>query len=389
MSNEAKLAEYLERVHKLVPVIRAHAGESERSAQLAAPVVDAFHDAGLFRIWLPPEVEGAGLTIGEGLRLFEETARADGSAGWNLAIGASTGLVTNFISRAAFEKIFGDRRALIAGSLNPTARAVKTTGGWRFSGRSTYASGCSQATWFTASGIVVEDGKPQLANGVPVFRVGIFPMRECQILKTWSVSGMRGTGSHDCVFEDVLVPQDFTYSFPDPEPTWKHGPFSSIPLASQLGGTLASVALGVAQHAIDALKKLAVGKVPTATMTLLRDRPLAQIQLAQAEGLLRAARSYLYKSNDDAWRKGERGEPFDNTERAGIRLAGVTATKLAAQAVDLVYDAAGISAIQTSEDIERCWRDAHTITQHVMVSSGRYEVVGRVLFGLDAGSPII
>ena len=62
--------------------------------------------------------------------------------------------------------------------------------------------------------------------------------------------------------------------------------------------------------------------------------------------------------SEEAWRQGECGEKFDNTARAGIRLSSVTAAKFAAQAVDLVYDAAGISAIQTSEDIERCWRDA-------------------------------
>jgi alkylation response protein AidB-like acyl-CoA dehydrogenase len=75
--------------------------------------------------------------------------------------------------------------------------------------------------------------------------------------------------------------------------------------------------------------------------------------------------------------------------RAAARLASVTATKLAAQAVDLVHDAAGMNAMQGSGTIQRCWRDVHTITQHVILSTGRFEVVGRILFGLPPGVPII
>ena len=59
------------------------------------------------------------------------------------------------------------------------------------------------------------------------------------------------------------------------------------------------------------------------------------------------------------------------------------------KAVDLVADAAGMNSAQTSCPIERCWRDVHTATQHVLMNTSRFEVVGRVLFGLDPGSPVI
>jgi alkylation response protein AidB-like acyl-CoA dehydrogenase len=83
------------------------------------------------------------------------------------------------------------------------------------------------------------------------------------------------------------------------------------------------------------------------------------------------------------------GAPFDVQTRASVRLASVTAAKLAAQAVDLVHDAAGMSVVQTSGSIQRCWRDVHTITRHVILSTRRFEVVGRILFGLAPGSPVI
>ena len=387
---DSRVAEYCSRIHELAPLIREHSDRSERDAQLAPDIVEAFHSAGLFRIFLPAGMGGGEMTVPESLRVFEAMARIDGSAGWNLAICADGPLFGHFIAEDAFEAIFGDPRAVLAGSLNPmSTRAEPCDGGWRFSGKATYVSGSAQASWIMTAAFVLADGSPQLIDGVPVLRAGLFPMRECRILNTWSVSGMRGTGSNDCVFENVFVPQRFTYGWPDPESTWQHGPFASVPLATQLGGALASVALGVARHAIDALMELAMVKVPLGSRATLRERPLAQIQLAEAEGLLQAARAYLYQAYDEVWRNGESGAPFDAPARAQARLASVTAVKLAARAVDLVHDAAGATAIQTGCDIERCWRDVHAITQHIILSTARYEIIGRVMLGLDPGSPII
>ena len=229
-------------------------------------------------------------------------------------------------------------------------------------------------------------GAPQIVNGIPKFRTGIFPIKSGKILSTWSVSGLRGTGSNDVTYDNVFVPDGYTFEFPNPRSSWQTGPFARIPLLVQLANALAAVGLGIARHAIDALKELAVAKVPLGTTASLRERPIAQIQLGEAEGLLRAARSYLYESIAEIWRRGATDEPFDVDALASTRMATVTAGKLAARAVDLVYDAAGISAMQTALPIERCWRDVHAVTQHVTMNSARYEMAGRVLFGLPPGS---
>jgi Acyl-CoA dehydrogenase, C-terminal domain len=68
-----------------------------------------------------------------------------------------------------------------------------------------------------------------------------------------------------------------------------------------------------------------------ATQALLRERPIAQTQFAQAEGLLQAARVYFYRSSDEIWRKGEARESFGLQDRAHAQLAVVTAAKLALQ----------------------------------------------------------
>ena len=391
MSESSKgFAECMESVRNLGPLITEHAAESERLAQLSTKVVDAFHDAGLFRVMLPVQMGGFNLTIAQQCEVVEQVARFDGATGWNLAIASGGPPIANYVTREAFENIFSDPRALCAGSFSPMGNsAVACEGGFRYTGKATYASGSAQATWLAVSGIELLNGAPQIVNGIPKIRAGMFPLKSAKILNTWSVSGLRGTGSNDIVFENVFVPQSHTFEFPNPKSTWQTGPIARIPLMVQLGGTLATVALGIARHAIDALKELAVSKVPLGTMASLRERPVAQLQLGEAEGTLRAARAYLYSSLGEIWRRGEASEPFNEEALASARLATVTAGKLAARAVDLVYDAAGISSMHTALPIERCWRDVHAVTQHVTMNTARYEIAGRVLFGLPAGGLLI
>jgi len=381
---------YIDKLQKIAPIICEHADRAEREAQMPQEVADAFHEAGLFRVMLPRQMGGGDLTLPDTMRLCEQIARIDASAGWNFAICSGGPVFGHNLSKAAFEKIYGDPRGVSAGSLNPLASQVsRVEGGWKFTGKAPYASGSAHATYLMATGLVLHNGAPQFINDVPVLRAGLFPIKNAKALNTWSTAGMRGTGSNDCVFENVLVPDEFTFDWLNATSPWQRGPFANIPLQVQIAGGLAPVILDTARHALDTFAELAQAKVPTATRATLRERPIAQTQFAQAEGLLQAARTYFYDSQGAMWRKGEAGESFSPKDRAHIRLAIVTAVKLALQAIDLVADAAGMNAAQKSCPIERCWRDAHTASQHVLMNTARFEVVGRVLFGLDPGSPVI
>jgi len=392
--NDSRLSErarpFLAKIRELVSLIRDNADRAEREAQLPSAVVEAFHQTGLFRILLPREFGGADVTIPDSLRLCEEVSAIDGSAGWNLAICSSSPLFTNCLPRAAFEKIYNDPRAVGCGSLNPmTSQVVRKEGGWCFSGRATYASGSAQSNWLVAAALVLHEGAPRFVDGIPELRAGFFPMKNAKILDTWHMTGMSGTGSNDCVFENVMVADQFTFDWLHAQPAWRGQAYQTIPLPIQFVGNLACVSLGIARHALDELKQIAKTKVPVATRAILRERPIAQTQVAQAEGLLQAARAWFYNVNDEIWRRGLASDTFTVEDRATARLASVTATKLALQAIDLVADAAGMNANQTASPISRCWRDAHTASQHVLLNTARFEVIGRVMFGLDPGSPVI
>ena len=217
----------------------------------------------------------------------------------------------------------------------------------------------------------------------------MFPIEEARSLDTWNVTGMRATGSTDYELERVMVASDWTFEPFRPRPVAAGDVFSAIPLWAQLGG-LAAVAVGTARNAIDCFVELAATKVPTGgNFSRLAERAPAQIALGEAEGLYRAARAVLMESVEATWERGVAAKPFDNETLARHRLGSVTAVRLAAQAVDLVHDAAGMNAVMHGNVLERCSRDIHTMTQHIILSPARYEIAGRVLMGLDPGSPVI
>jgi alkylation response protein AidB-like acyl-CoA dehydrogenase len=54
-----------------------------------------------------------------------------------------------------------------------------------------------------------------------------------------------------------------------------------------------------------------------------------------------------------------------------------------------MYRAAGGSAVYTTSPLQRCLRDVHVVTQHMMVSEASLELVGRVLLGVDVDASML
>ena len=92
---------------------------------------------------------------------------------------------------------------LIAAQFGRPLKATSTNGGYRISGQAPFVSNCRDADWFSSTVLVDEDS----AAGEPEMRMVYFPREGCEIIDTWNVMGMRGTGSHDISVTDVYVPK--------------------------------------------------------------------------------------------------------------------------------------------------------------------------------------
>jgi alkylation response protein AidB-like acyl-CoA dehydrogenase len=387
MSNAERVRERVAAAAALAPLIRAHADENERGRRLCAPVVDALHDADLFRLGIPEYFGGGGLDLVQAMPVLEEVAAADGSTGWNLAIGVgSLGIACMLDDDGAIEEIVKAPRALAAASVNPLAmRLQPVDGGYRLRGRMQYASGVHQSSWLMAGGLVVDGEKPRIApDGFPVMRGAFFRTSEANVLDTWHVNGLAGTGSHDVDVEDVFVPAVRTYDLFATAPK-RHEPLATMPLVSRLGVALVAVGVGILRRAIDELAELAAAKPQLVSGRPVRERANVQIDVARACGLLDAARAHVASVAGELVGRVRAGETLAPVDLARARLCYVTATEQLLQGVELVRRAAGMNALKSGSAFERCARDLHALSQHFALSSSHLERIGKIRLGMDPG----
>ncbi len=326
----------------------------------------------------PPELAAPQAPPAVTLRCAETVACGDASAGWCVSIAATSSLLSAYLPEDGAAEIFGDPEAIAAGVWAPRGRARPVDGGFSVSGRWAYCSGIMHSDYLFG-GAVVDTGKVE-RSGQPVLRVVAIPRGELEIVDTWHTSGLRGTGSHDAVADDVFVPGRRTLSLLD-EPLTIDAPLYRFPIFGFFALSIAAAALGNARGAIEELVELAGAKVGQGSRRTLAERSATQVAVAEAEASLRAARAFYYGAIDDAWRAAQRREPVAVELRAGLRLAATHAVRASANVVRSMYDLGGGTAIYEDSSLQRRFRDAYAATAHFQVNAASWELTGRLLLG--------
>ena len=370
----------------ILPVIRDHNEETERERRLARAVLDALTAAGLIRMWTPRSLGGLEVDPLTCARVIEEVAGADSAAGFTLVNPLTYAFFCARLPDAGAEEIYrSGPNALIAGPFHPPMEATPVAGGYRLTGRAPFASNCHDATWIARTAMVMDGDTPRLsAHSAPEVLLVFVPIEACEIIDTWYVMGMRGTGSDDITMTNLFVPQARTFPLvPEFDPgSHYQGPLYQFSAMGNVAATFPPVVLAIARQALDAVYTLAQGKTPFASTTLLRERATAQVKLAQAEATLRSARAFLYDTLGETWEQTLAGEPPSLGQRADLLLAAAHATSSAVKVVELAYNVAGTSGIYTRNPLERHFRDIQVLKQHGFASENRYETVSQVYFGL-------
>jgi alkylation response protein AidB-like acyl-CoA dehydrogenase len=375
----------LTRAHELAPLIEASAAEGERLRRLPDALVAALLDAGLYRLLLPRTLDGAELDPASFVRVMEAVSRADASTAWCLCQAAGCTMITGYVAPGVAREIFGDRRTVLAWGPSADGRAVPVGGGYRVSGTFGFASGCRQATWLGGQCAIHEaDGTPRRRpDGSAEARWMLFPAAQATVLDTWSVIGLRATGSESFTVSGLFVPREHSAARDDPSERRHGGPLYCFPTTSLYASGFAGVALGNARSTLDAFVRLAQAKTPRGLRQPLRESAVVQSELARNEARLGAARALLLTSLEEVWRDVVETGQLELAQRVRIRLAATHAITEATGAVDFAYHTAGATAIFDSQAFERRFRDAHTVAQQVQGRQTHFETVGRVLLGLE------
>jgi indole-3-acetate monooxygenase len=385
MTDGPRATSPLARVEQLAPLIESSAAEGERLRRLPEPLVAALVDAGLYRLLLPRGLDGAELDPATFVRVMEAVSRADASPAWCLCQASGCSMIVGYLAPAAAREIFGDRRAVLSWGPSPDGRAVPVDGGYRISGTWSFASGCRQATWLGAqSTLHSEDGTMlRRRDGAVETRWMLFPAARATFLDTWSVIGLRATGSDSFTVSDLFVPREHSAARDDPAERRHGGPLYCFPTTSLYASGFAGVALGIARTTLDAFVTLAQDKRPRGLHRPLRESAVVQSELARTEARVGSARAFLLGSLEEVWRGVVATGTLEVADRVRIRMAATHAITEATAAVDFAYHAAGATAIFDAGAFERRFRDAHTVAQQLQGRQTHFETVGRFLLGLE------
>jgi indole-3-acetate monooxygenase len=368
MDTDVVTAPVLTRAREIAELARGMADQIELARRLPPELVEALRDSGLLRAGAPVEVGALELPAGTALRCAEEVARGDASAGWCVSIGITSTLLVAYLPPQSRDELFGDGRGLAAGVWAPQGRATRVPGGVVVSGRWAFCSGITHADVLFA-GCVLDD-KPAVVA---------LPTEQLQILDTWHTLGLRGTGSHDTVAEEVFVPDERVLSIFDgpviDRPLYRFPPFGFF------AACITAAAMGNARAAIDNFVDLAGTKKGVAASRTLAQRSTVQVAVATAESALEAARAGYYQAIESAWQAAEDGPSVPLAARTRLRLAATHGTRVSADVVRSMYDLAGGSAIYDGAPLQRRLRDAFTATAHFQVNEASRELPGRILLG--------
>lgn len=374
-------ASLLARVRELAPAISARSLEIEHARTLPGDLVTELREAGLFRLAMPVALGGNGVAPRTMIEIIEEVSRADAATGWCLLIGNIGGAFLSWLAPDTAKRIVADHPdLLVAGGQAPLGQGVPDGDSYRLTGRWPFGSGCLHADWFMGGFMVMADGRPKTDQwGMPEMRVAYFPAAQAQVIDTWHVAGLAGTGSHDIVTEGLTVPAGHT-SVPYFGRADHADPLYRLTAYNLLLTVLSGFPLGVARRALDeAYAQLDERTRPAAERSWLAD-PAVQVTLMRHETALRAARRQLLDTLAEvldllADREGS------YQERARLAAAVIHAYDVGREVVLDCFRLAGAAALFEENPLQRCMRDLVAGCQHVAFSGDSRKRVANALLG--------
>jgi len=374
----------MDRTRALLPRVASLAVEIERERRLPAPLLDALHEARLFRLLLPRSQGGLETDPITFFHVIEAIATADASTAWCLSQAGGCAMAAAYLDPAVARRVFGDPRALLAWGPGPKAKAVAAEGGYRATGVWAFASGGRHATWVGAQCPIFEaGGEPRLDDqGQQVVRTLLVPASEVEWTDIWNVVGLRGTASDQFALTDHFVRHDHSITREFQKECREPGPLYRLPALAFYELGFAGVALGLARASLDVFVDVERNKVPRGMKSPIRDNAVVQSGAAQAEVRVRAARAFLLQSTQQIWKDlGQASGALTLDHRMTLRMASTHAIHTARDAVDFAYNAAGTTVVFESHALERRFRDIHTVTQQLQGRAAHFETVGAYLLG--------
>jgi alkylation response protein AidB-like acyl-CoA dehydrogenase len=362
----------LERAVALGAMFRDQAGETERQRRIPAQSLAELRAAKLMRLLQPRRFGGDEGDFGTFIAQAAALAQGCGSTGWFWSLTTICQWMLALFPLAAQEDVWGENRdAIVEAAIAPSAIAEPCEGGYRLAGRWNFASGCDHADWLLAGAIF-----PGAPHPKPGFL--LLPRHDFRIEDNWFTVGLAGTGSKDVVIGDAFVPSHRMVSFEAlssgaaPGAALHRSPLYRLPFMTAIPMAIAAPALGIAADALEDFLGMARSRATKGAAAggggKMAEFGAVQTRVAEAAGLIDAARLVLTRDIDDAMHIVASGAALDLGRRIRNRRGHALAVKFCVEAVNLLYAASGASGLFITNRLQRAWRDVNAIAKHIGVN---------------------
>jgi alkylation response protein AidB-like acyl-CoA dehydrogenase len=336
------------------------AEEYDRLAVFPERNFEALHRAGLIGLTVAKEYGGRGAGLAEGLRVLGAVAKGEPSTALILFMTYAYHAGpkrTQTWPKQVYERIAREAATEISliGGLRvepelgtpvrggmPKTEARRSPNGWLLSGNKIYSTGSTGLRWFAVWAKTDE----------PEPRVGNFLVRAdspgITIEPAWDHLGMRATVSHEVVFRDTPVSEEYAVDLRPPS-AWAPKPGETGP---SLWNALAISTIydGVARAARDWLAGYLKQRVPANLNAALSTLPRVQEKFGEIEALLYTNRVLI----EAAAERADSGGTVTPTEANLIKF---TATSNAIRAVEIGLELTGNPGLSRKNPLERHYRD--------------------------------
>lgn len=385
--------ELVRRTTALKPLVAAHAAECEELRRPVDAVWSAIRKTGVFYHFVPKRYGGLEFDIDSFIDAMLPIAEGCASTGWVTAFCVEHNwMLAQFPEKLQDETFGGDFPYIIApGATNPPGVAQPVDGGYRLTGRWKWGTGIMHADWVMITGMVPGENPPR-----QLFLT--LPADEVEVLDTWHVDGMAGTGSNDIRCEDIFVPEHRVMDMGEmrmgcaPGATiHAHNPIYRMPMTPFLAITAAIAAVGVARSAVENFRERIGVRTMLGTTVKQVEKASAHMRLGEAAAKTQTAEMILREvgRRNVALTEAAGSGLVSNEDRIAMRAQVALAMDLCRHAVRLLVDGAGSSAHMLSSPLQRAMRDINVMASHVVYDfDAATELLGRSLIGLSPNTPV-
>lgn len=380
----AKEQALLTAAEKLQPELMRRSREIDQLRQLPQDLADQLAELGFYRLVVPEELGGLGVSPEVFCKICETLAMANGSTGWCVFIGATSQYLFGALPTSQLERMLENPNVITSGVFADMGTVMfemqNGQPGYRVNGHWRWGSGCRNAQWISGGVHEVDADGQRVSQGAALTRV-FFKPEEIAIQDNWHVSGLRGSGSSDYIADNVWVSAE-RLSGNVEDTAQGNKPIYQFPKFALLGIPIGAICLGMAQASLTEVIRVSKEKTPQGSRRTLSSRPSLHIDLAEADTALSAARALFYQSIQVGWFAAQ-SAPGGLEDRRKMRTATVHAVNVSINVIDKMYSVMGGTSVFETSCLQQHFRDVHVASQHMMVGEPIMELAGRVMLGLD------